>query len=281
MSRKKAQDDVSTKTEPPVGENKTRTIESLREIVSLVSAGAGIFAALLYLAGRNYAAGYFEAMNIPSYQVSFSMWEYGEAAWLPLLLYPISMVVVTGLLMGGINRIFDILSPLFRRFGAWLKAKIKVRLPTLNLPETSLETKFWFSIAKRAFFFLLLVSVVVFTLQFVYGFGQINGRLHIEQFAKSIEIISTNPLPLDENNLLPVPSSGQDYFIYEGLHLLTVNNGKYYLFKEIDPVTCKPAKVYVIENQGALQINLLPAVSLVEECKNEKGQDTNSVLTTP
>lgn len=233
-------------------------VEYLRDMLGVISAGAGIFAALLYLAGRSYASGYFEAMNIPSYQVSFSMWEYGEAGWLPLLLYPIGMIVITGLLMGILSRIFDFLSPLIQRFAVWLKAKIKVRLPALNLPESSRETKFWFSIAKRALFFLLLVSLVVFTLQFVYGFGQINAKIYIEQFSKSVEIISATPLPLDENNLLPVISSGKEYYIYKGLHLLTINEGKYYLYRNLDPASKKPVKVYVIEENQSMQVNLMP-----------------------
>jgi hypothetical protein len=257
MSKKITSESASPRVLPQK-ENKTRPLESLREVVGLVSAGAGIFAALLYLAGRSYASGYFEAMNIPSYQVSFSMWEYGEVAWLPLLLYPIGMIVFTGLLMGILSRIFDFLSPMIQRFSVWLKAKIKIRLPSLNLPESSRETKFWFSIAKRAFSFLLLVGLAVFTLQFVYGFGQINGRLYIEQSAKPIEIISTVPLPLDDNTLLPVLSSGQEYYVDKDLHLLTINENRYFVFKDVDPSTKKPLKVYVIEGNQSLQINLLP-----------------------
>jgi len=37
-----------------------KSFQSLRELVGLIRAGAGIFVALLYLAGRSYASGYFE-----------------------------------------------------------------------------------------------------------------------------------------------------------------------------------------------------------------------------
>ncbi|MCL4270663.1 MAG: hypothetical protein KJZ72_14010, partial [Anaerolineales bacterium] len=74
----------------------------------------------------------------------------------------------------------------------------------------------------------------------------------------SIEIISPIPLPLDDNNVSPVPSSGQEYYVYEGLHLLTVNEKKYFVFRDVDPITKKPLKVYVIEGNQSLQINLLP-----------------------
>lgn len=237
--------------------NRKPILDSLKELIGLVSAGAGIFAALLYLAGRSYAAGYFEAMNIPSYQVSFSMWEYGEVAWFPLLLYPIGMIVITGLLMGIISRVFDVLSPLIQRFLAWLKIRIKVRLPALNLPESSRETRFWFSIAKHAIFILLMLGLVVFTLSFVQGFGQLNGRLHVEQLSQPVEVISSAPLSLDESNLLPSSSSGQNFYIYKDLYLLTINGGRFFLFRDLDPETKKPLKVYVIEGNESLQVNLL------------------------
>lgn len=247
------------KTSSPLHQvNNKRTFESFREVIGLVSAGAGIFAALLYLAGRSYAAGYFEAMNIPSYQVSFSMWEYGEVAWLPLLLYPVGMIIITGFLMGILNGILDFLSPLIKRVANWIKTKNTSKKPSINLPERNSEAKFWFSLAKRALFLLLLVGLVVFTLQFVFSFGQINGYLHIEQVAKPVEIISPTPLSLDDNNLLPVSSSGHEYYVYKDLRLLTINGNRYFVFRDIDPKTKKPLKVYVIEGNQSLQVNLLP-----------------------
>jgi hypothetical protein len=163
MSKKKIPENIPQKeVESPQNESKPRPLESLRDMLGLVSAGAGIFAALLYLAGRSFASGYFAAMNIPNYQVSFSLWEYGEVAWLPLLLYPIGMIVVTGFLMGILTRTVDLLSPIIKKIVTWLKTKITLKLPALNLPESSRETKFWFSIAKKATFILLLIGTVVF-----------------------------------------------------------------------------------------------------------------------
>lgn len=238
--------------------NNKGVFESLRDVIGLVSAGAGIFAALLYLAGRSYAAGYFEAMNIPSYQVSFSMWEYGEVAWFPLLLYPIGMIAVTSFLMGVISRIFDLLSPVINKFVTWLKTKIKIKLPIFKLPESSLETKLWFSVAKGAGFVLLLLVLVIFTLRFVSDFGKFNGQLYVAQRSKKVEIVSPIPLPLDENNLSPISLVEHKYYVYKDLYLLTINEGRYFLFRDIDTETKKPVKVYVIQENSSLQVNLLP-----------------------
>lgn len=111
------------------------------------------------------------------------------------------------------------------------------------------------------------MALVLFTLQFITDFGKVNGRYHVLENSAQVEISSTVPLPLDENNLLKEEASGQDYYIYRGMHLLTVNNGNYYLFRELDPKTCKPVKVYVIEGSQSLQLNLLSTVSIATQCQ--------------
>lgn len=248
-------------------ETKRGVFSPLKDAVGIISAGAGLFAAILYLAGRSYAAGYFEEMNIPVYQVTFSMWEYGEVAWLPLLLYPIVLTIVSSFLMGIFSRLLDFLSPLLRRAVTWLKTQVKVRFPTIYLPVVSRETQFWFSVSKRASFVLLLLGLVIFTLNFIHSFGQINGRAHVTTASTPVEVVSTIPLSLDENKLPITSSSGADFYVYTELYLLTVNQGKYFFFKEIDQETCRPAKIYVVESNQTLQMNLLPLKSLTENCK--------------
>lgn len=276
MNKKRTPESIPQKEVVPAqNESKTRPFESLRDLIGLISAGAGVFAALLYLAGRSFAGGYFSAMNIPSYQVSFSLWEYGEVAWIPLLLYPVGMMALTSFLSGVFSRILDWLSPLIVRFIYWLKTIITIKLPSIHLPESSRLTKFWFATARNSFFILLLMALVIFTLQFVSEFGKLNGQIHILENSAQVELISAIPMALDDNQLSATQASRQDYYIYKGLHLLTVNAGKYYLFKEIDPATCKPLKVYVINADQDLQLNLLPTKSLAGQCH----QDTSPQVT--
>ena len=120
-------------TAAPIASGK-RSLESLRDLVGLVSASTGIFAVLLYLAGRSFAGGYFEAMNIPSYQVSFSIWEYGEVGWLPMLLYPIRMMIFSGIFWGGLAMLDD-----------WLK----IKLPQWHLPRIGHQAHGWFKLVLR------------------------------------------------------------------------------------------------------------------------------------
>lgn len=254
-------------TQPPLSASHKRPFESLREVIGLIGAGAGILAALFYLAGRNFAEGYFSAMNIPSYQVAFSLWEYGAVAWLPILIYSISMILASSLLGGIFSILADWTLPLRTSLWKWVKRKVSFKLPSFQLPEVSRKTRLWFVIANSAFVALLFFLIVIFTLQFVTQYGSWNGKVYVLESASQVELISGIPMAFDDGELVAGQSGGHDYYVYTGFHLLTFNEGKYYLFREIDPATCRPAKVYVIEANNSLQVNLLPPVSLADKCK--------------
>ena len=96
-----------------------------------------VFVALLYLAGRSFATGYFSAMNIPSYQVTFSLWEYGEATWVPMLIYAAAILGVDGLVGGFVWTLLGWwIIPQLNRFDGWLRKLIREHLPAWKLPET-------------------------------------------------------------------------------------------------------------------------------------------------
>jgi hypothetical protein len=84
-----------------------------------------------------------------------------------------------------------------------------------------------------------------------------------------LELVSSSPMALD--NAIIVTSQVADqqiqYYDYKGFHLLTFNEGRYYFFKDIDPITCKPSQVYVIDADRSIQVRLFPPVSLVRQCK--------------
>lgn len=255
-----------------------RLFDSLKELAVLLATMTSIFVALLYLAGRSFASGYFAAMNIPEYQVSFSLWEYGAVAWLPMITYPILMLGAASLFWGIVYMLRDWLSPTLMHFINWLRRFMKFMRLTWSFPSISEQTRRWFALAAISVLGLFFIFVVVNTLRFVEGLGQLNGQNIVLEKAAQVELVFKSPMDLDDNNLLSVQSNGRDYYIYKGFHLLTVNNGRYYLFSELDPITCKPTKVYVIEAGLTLQINLLPAVSLENQCQKNA---TDHVIITP
>lgn len=256
---------------------KKRLIESLREWIGLISAGTGIFAALLYLAGRSFASGYFEAMNIPHYMVSFSIWEYGEVGWFPMVLYPIGMMILGGFFWTVVYGIGGWLAPVGVAFGKWIGKRIKIRWPTWKLPEISRQAKVAYKLTNVMVSTFACLIFVGYALQFVRDQGAINGQLIILERAAKVELVAATPMTLDGASIMttPIGQGENQYFVYKGFRLLTFNGDKYYLFKEIDPVTCKPLQVYVIDAEQYKQIHLSAAESLSSQCqKNNKASQT-------
>lgn len=253
--------DVSTTTP------KRPLVDSLREMIALVSTAAGVFAVLFYLAGRSFSNSYFDTMNIPSYQVSFSLWEYGEVAWVPLLYFPLSVIAILSFFTWVVFTLRDLLWPLLMRFLGKLSRKRQLKRPALNFPESS-------KAAQRSFLIWLLTMIGFLVIVFVISMmgligeaGRKAGQSSVLTKSAKVELISAIPLAFDDNNLASTNASGKNYYIYKGFHLLTFNNGKYYLFKAIDPVTCKPSKVYIIDPEKDIQVNLSAAESLTDQCQ--------------
>ncbi len=256
----------STSFTPRTGEK--RLFNSLRDLIGLVSAGAGIFVALLYLAGRSFASGYFSAMNIPDYQVGFSLWEYGEVAWRPMMFYPAFMLLASSLLGFVVYAFLDLLKVV----RDWLKKIIKIKWLAWHCPEISLQTRHWFNIALFAFLIILFIYSVDSTLQFVKAWGSTSGQISVLEKAAQVELISSVPMAFENVSVVTFQSSGQNFYAYKDFHLLTFNDGKYYLFQDIDPATCKPRQVYVINDDQSMQVYLFPAVSLTNQCQMNLGR---------
>ncbi len=248
-----------------MGSGETRA-GRLRDMVGLLAAGAGIFTALLYLAGRGFASGYFSAMNIPEYKVSFSLQEYGAVSWLPLFLFPTVAIGLGSVLAGMLSRISDCMAPLFSRLRDWLHQHVVLKLRLPGLPEASRQTKNWFGIARFAYLLFLLFLMISATFYVSTWYGGWSGREYLLKSSPLVEIGSRTPQPLGTATVLSDPIAGEQYW-YTGFRMLTFNGGMYYLFKDIDPATCKPGRVYAIQERESLQVNLLPARSIVEECQ--------------
>lgn len=266
--------------QPDQKPNKKSFLDWLREWIGVIVTATGIFSTLFYLAGRSFASGYFSAMNIPSFQVSFSLWEYGEVGWIPMLLYPIGMFAIAGLFWGGFYSIRDLTTPLrnwlFNVF-ACLKQSIlsffskylKIKLPSIKLPVWSREALISFQLVKYSINILFVLLFVYMTLKFVSFWGESNGIIFVLNRSQQVEILSTNIIPLDNSGIIAPQKNSDGTYIYQGFHLLTYNDGKYYLFREIDRKTCKPIKVYIIDANPNIHVNLLSPVPLSGQCRKQ------------
>ena len=123
------------------------------------------------------------------------------------------------------------------------------------------------------------VYFVYLSLAFVSSLGRTAGRLEVLEYSKQIEIVSDRPqaLGVSINSSPTIDNQNSALFVYQGFRLLTYNDGKYYLFKSIDPITCKPTKVYVVDSKQYIQVNIFPATSLSSQCsKTSRGNSQKS-----
>lgn len=245
---------------------------SLRDMIALLSAGAGVLTALIYLSGRYYAGGYFGAMNIPSYQVSFSLWEYGEVVWLPVSLYIFTMMIVSGVLWGIGYAIWDgLVTPVARKLTGWVQDVAWGQQPGRRLPGIGPRAEMAFSIAGLGLGLLCFAVIVFLSLQLMLEFGKSLGTRAVLQTSPRAELVSAVPLPMEKVRIITNSIAGvgevNSFYAYSDLHLLTYNNGKYYLFRDIDPTTCRPEQVFVINADQDIQINLSAAEPLDEACE--------------
>jgi hypothetical protein len=254
---------ILSKQPTPSVEGK-RPFDYLRDWVGLATA-TGIFSALLYLAGRSFASGYFRAMNIPSYQVSFSIWEYGQVAWLPLLIYPTIMFGSAGLLSLLLSAINDWLGPYIKKFKEWVwKIFNKKDTKASSNMGFSKETRRWFIVVMVSILAILSILVVDGTLYFVYKWGELSGLINVVHNSAEIEVSSESPLPL-QNEVV----DNQSYYLYENHQMLTFNNNKYYMFNSIDTVTCRPLEVFVVDSSNLIQVDIMKPISLDHKCSKE------------
>jgi hypothetical protein len=254
--------DVSSNSPSSTGKN--TLFRPVREWVGVLGAAAGLFAALLYLAGRSYISGYFGAMNFPDYMVSFSLQEYSFFAWLPMFAYPIFVLAFGGLVWGVFYTLRDWLSPWFTRLINWIIKILKWKPPTIRLPKLPRDAHLMFGLFGTGIFFSILILFVSSTLTVVRQIGEIDGKAALLEKSMFVDLISTMPVLSETVNVV----TGQEgtFYIYKGFRLLHINNGKYYLFKEIDSVTCKPRQVYIVNSDQFKQVNLTPATSLKNSC---------------
>ena len=99
------------------------------------------------------------------------------------------------------------------------------------------------------FSYLLLLSFID-----INKIGEIEGKEIVLTSSYAVEVYSRDFLPIGvaRNVTNTTPTLMQ----CSGLRLLTFNNGKYYLFRDLDPVTCKPSHVFIIPDTPEIQVAL-------------------------
>lgn len=235
----------------------TRDI-GVQEILTILGGVAGIVIAILWVAGRFYAAGYFEAMNIPAFQINFSIWEYAELSWLKLIFFFLKKIYLPLVILAGIS-----LVPLIAYFIQAIFPKLRI-FDTVEIIVSQIRRLaglgyvLAFSISIY-FSYLLLLSFVD-----INNAGQVEGKEVVLTSSYAVEVFSRDLLPIGAWKVVSntTPTLKQ----YSGLRLLMFNNGKYYLFRDLDPVTCKPAQVFIIPDTPDIHLALSSIVPIDAPC---------------
>lgn len=221
---------------------------STQEILTILGGVTGVIIAILWVAGRFYAAGYFGAMNIPAFQINFSIWEYAELSWLKLIFFFLRKIYLPLVILAAIS-----LVPLLALILQSIFPKLKV-FDTAKTIMSQIERLsgigyvLAFSILIY-FSYLLLLSFVD-----INKTGEAEGKEIVLTSSYAVEVFSQDFLPIGTAKV--VSNTTPVLMQYSGLRLLTFNNGKYYLFRELDPVTCKPSQVFVIQDTPDIHLAL-------------------------
>ena len=114
---------------------------SIQEALTLFGGLTGLIVAILWQGGRFYITGYYKAMNISPFQISYSIWEYAEFSWFRLIAYFLSKVSLPFLVVTfGSSALI---------FMALLLEKL---LPQLKLTATILQITSLFKITRSNLF---------------------------------------------------------------------------------------------------------------------------------
>lgn len=233
---------------------------SIQEAVSILGGITGIIVATLWLAGRFYMAGYFSAMNIPAFQINFSVWEYAEAAWSRVILYFLINIFVPLVLASSVAlaSLVGILT-LQRMFP---KLKLVGLLDGITVKAQNLPRRF-----KSVLTFVLIIYLIYILLDLstnLNASGQEQGRITVLTRSYAVEVFSKEYLALGSPEIMS--NTTPTLMHYRGLRLLTFNNGKYYLFRDVDPVTCRPAQVFIISDNADVHLTVSPITPVEAPC---------------
>lgn len=248
-------------------------ISSIKDSATILGGFAGLFAVIFWVSGRMYAAGFLSAMNIPSYHVKFSSWEYSEQGWIYIFgitfltliaggIYIFLLEIILDLLESGLRRLSKRFSKFFKKNRNKKTRSERWELPAFNISQLPLKIAGWGLNGA------LLFAGVMFILSLVYGIGQYFGRQVILNEGYQVDIVTSELLDIAPDAPIFKNSGQQEItgYRYEGFKLLTYSEGKYYLFKDLDPNTCRPTKVYILEESILTQVNLSTSPSGVYSC---------------
>src|SRR5690348_16956881 len=73
-------------------------IDVTKDAITIVGGVTAILIGLFWVLGRQFRDGYYSSLNIPSYQLIFDVWDYGEITWIPVFAFLFFSVLLVRLI---------------------------------------------------------------------------------------------------------------------------------------------------------------------------------------
>jgi hypothetical protein len=272
-------------------ENSKRNSSWLKDVGVFITFVITLIVPVFWLLGRAYVDGYLAALGLGSFQIEFPVNEYADLGWrilsaffAVLLRYAGTTGIILSLSLGIGHFLFEAISGV--RLEAKLPSSLLSKVKVLqSIVQRSPLLGYWilFLIIGWSGQFVLVKFTDV--LNVVSKVGSDSGKKQLLVSSQEIEFASSVPLGLESGTHVSLPGNGNtDQFIYHGYRLLMDNNGKYYLFRELDPSTCKPKQVYIVSQNLLLYTSRLTLPSPTLTCPSTSNsptptEQTNTTIT--
>lgn len=116
---------------------------------------------------------------------------------------------------------------------------------------------------------IIFAGLIVFMFQQADAGGKRDAHNFITRNIMHVTLTISEPLAGYSSTVLPTTVRvGTDLlYSYTDMYFLTHNDGRYFLFDNIDPVTCSPAHVYVVKEEYLRSIQYVAARPLAASCQ--------------
>lgn len=269
------------------------TVKDYLDILSSLASLITVFIGLIWIVGRAFSTAYFEQANIPFSQINLSIWDYGEVSFgsvfIGIILFTVVIIINIpsrdgkawiDIVYDNTNRFLYILivllffiigcylflyrgrlettsnNSLFTGLSTFIMSISLLLIIPVNrsLKNSSTKTSSSRDLLTYVSYILLGFSIIITMITNASIAGKRASNRLLTYDAMKIKILSSEPIFYDTTIISSTSHfSDTSIYIYEGLHLITYNSEKYFLFQKLDE-NCQPEQVYVIEDAELLHV---------------------------
>ncbi|NOK61657.1 MAG: hypothetical protein GFH27_549313n65 [Chloroflexi bacterium AL-W] len=112
-----------------------------------------------------------------------------------------------------------------------------------------------------------LMFVISNMLLRAYDEGKDGAYTYIQGHAVGVRLKSKEPFLISAPTITAATTTANDEptYTYEGLYLLTDNDGTYFLFDDVDEM-CNPTNGYIVQEAQLLSVEFIPTQTFYKSC---------------